>query len=63
MNESKAFVINWTEFLPCAHPVISSPGVRVLCEGHTVVMAESEAEAYAAMRLAFPAIKMEEGEQ
>jgi len=57
------YLINWSEFLPCASPHVSSPGVRVLCEGHTAVMADTEAEAYKAMRLAFPTIQMQEAEQ
>jgi len=56
-------LINWSEFLPCASPHVSNPGVRVLCEGYTAVIADTETEAYEAMRLAFPAIQIQEAEQ
>lgn len=57
------FAIKWSEYLPSANRQLSVRGIRVLCEGETLIMAESEAEAYEAMKLAFPSIKLKEDGQ
>ncbi len=52
------YTIEWDEYLPSACRELDGKGFESLCSGQTVVMAPSEAEAYEAMRKAFPRIYM-----